>query len=74
MKRWMGAAVVVGFVALLVLVSVPGGQAADSKKEFVGSEKCKACHSEEFKSWKETYHSKMVQPRKGGILGVTTRS
>src|SRR5512137_921831 len=68
MKKWMGAAVIMGFVALLGLTTVPNGLAADSKKEFVGSEKCKACHGEEFKSWKESFHSKMVQPRKGGIL------
>jgi len=38
------------------------------KKDFVGSQKCQGCHSEEFKSWKATFHAKMVQPRKGGIL------
>jgi hypothetical protein len=42
--------------------------AADSRKEFVGSEKCKSCHAEEFKSWKTTFHARMLQPRKGGIL------
>lgn len=42
--------------------------AADSKKEFVGSEKCKRCHSEEFKSWKGTFHAKIVLPKKTGIL------
>jgi hypothetical protein len=68
MKKWIGAAVALGVVALLGLTDVPGGLAADRKKEFVGSERCKACHSEEFKSWKESFHSKMVQPRKGGIL------
>lgn len=41
---------------------------ADSKKEFVGSEKCMACHSEEYRSWKNTFHSKIVRYRKGGIL------
>jgi len=38
--------------------------AADPKKEFVGSDTCKKCHAVEYKSWKETYHSKMVRPKK----------
>ena len=42
--------------------------AADSKKEFVGSETCKKCHAEEYKSWKGTFHAKIVQPKKGGLL------
>jgi len=42
--------------------------AADPKNEFVGSEKCKNCHSEEYKSWKDTWHSKIVRPKKEGIL------
>jgi cytochrome c5 len=41
---------------------------ADVKQEFVGSEKCKSCHAEEFESWKGTFHAKMIMPRKGGIL------
>ena len=42
--------------------------AADPKKEFVGSDACKKCHAVEYKSWKETYHSKMVRTKKEGIL------
>jgi hypothetical protein len=51
-----------------VTMLATSAMAADSKKEFVGSEACKACHSEEYKSWKGTFHSKMVQTRKAGIL------
>lgn len=51
---------------LLGLAALAG--AADPKGEFVGSEKCKACHAEEYKSWKETWHSKMVRTKKEGIL------
>src|SRR6266568_2608100 len=51
-----------------VLLAAMPVLAADSKKEFVGSEACKKCHAEEFTSWKTTFHSKIVQPKKGGIL------
>lgn len=60
--------VVAGAAAVLMLGLTAGAGAADSKKEFVGSEKCKGCHAEEYKSWKGTFHAKMLQPRKGGIL------
>ena len=43
-------------------------KAAPAKKEFVGSEKCKSCHAEAYKSWKDTYHAKMVRTKKEGIL------
>lgn len=51
---------------MLGVVSLAG--AADSKGEFVGSDKCKKCHAEEFKSWKGTFHAKMVSSPKGGLL------
>ncbi len=28
---------------------------------YVGSDKCKKCHEDEFNPWKESYHSKMIQ-------------
>lgn len=62
-------------VGLGCVVAIAGGtsaavakQSAFKEKEFVGSEKCKKCHAEEFKSWKGTFHSKIVQKKKGGIL------
>ena len=33
----------------------------ENKREYVGSEKCKACHWREFDSWKHTLHSKFMQ-------------
>jgi hypothetical protein len=42
--------------------------AAERKTEFVGSQSCKSCHPQEFKSWKASYHSKIVMNKKGGIL------
>lgn len=51
-------------VALLATSALAGGD----KPAFVGSEACKKCHAEEFKSWKTTFHSKIIQPKKVGIL------
>ncbi len=58
--------IVVAGAMVMGLAALAG--AADSKKEFVGSEKCKACHSEEYNSWKDTFHAKMVRPKKAGLL------
>ncbi len=65
MKKQFAVTAAAG-VLMLGLTAVAG--AADPKGEFVGSEKCKACHSVEYKSWKDSWHSKMVQPKKSGIL------
>jgi hypothetical protein len=54
----------IGFLAVGVNAEVK----KDAKKEFVGSETCKTCHVTEFKSWKESYHSKMIRKRDDGIL------
>lgn len=61
------AAVLVVAICALTVAASPLA-AATVKQEFVGSERCKSCHAEEYKSWKGTFHAKMVQPRKGGIL------
>lgn len=54
----------VGTMVCAMLFSTPPASARD----FVGSKACKKCHAEEFKSWKGTFHSKIVQPKKTGIL------
>lgn len=56
-------------MAMCALAVAASPVAATTKTQgFVGSEKCKSCHAEEYKSWKGTFHAKMVQSRKGGIL------
>jgi len=60
-----------GSVVCGMLLAVAPAMAANhmkGAKEFAGSEACKKCHAEEFKSWKGTFHSKIVQPKKTGIL------
>ncbi|MBI5440347.1 MAG: hypothetical protein HY900_03950 [Deltaproteobacteria bacterium] len=58
------------FSAGLVLVAQAEAQPpkAASKPQYVGSQTCAKCHPDEYKSWKLTYHSKMVRKRDEGIL------
>ncbi|QWV99634.1 hypothetical protein KP005_10295 [Geomonas nitrogeniifigens] len=57
-----------GWLACGIVLSAAPAMALDSKNEFAGSEACKKCHTEEYNSWKETFHSKIVQTRRAGIL------
>jgi hypothetical protein len=48
--------------------SAGGASARSAAKRFVGSARCQRCHAEEFRSWKETFHARMVRPKDEGIL------
>jgi Cytochrome c554 and c-prime/Doubled CXXCH motif (Paired_CXXCH_1) len=48
--------------------AAPQGRMASSPKDFVGSAACQSCHPEEFRSWKETFHARMIRSRDEGIL------
>ena len=41
---------------------------APTKPAFVGSEKCGTCHTDEYKTWKDTNHNKMVRSTQDGLL------
>jgi nitrate/TMAO reductase-like tetraheme cytochrome c subunit len=58
----------VGGLALAVAVGCATMPASTAKNDFVGSEQCAGCHAQEYKTWKETYHARMVLPRKEGLL------
>jgi cytochrome c553 len=45
-----------------------GAQKGAAQKEFAGSAACQKCHPAEFKSWKDTFHSRIIRPREQGIL------
>jgi len=50
--------------------SALGKQAADIAAEFVGSEKCKACHQPEYKLWKGSHHDHaMGEASEKSVLG-----
>jgi len=57
-------------IAMVLVAGVSTSEAAKQKGkgDFIGSEACKKCHAEEYKSWKDSWHSKIVRPKKGGIL------
>ena len=38
------------------------------RDSFVGSERCGGCHVQEYETWKNSLHAKMVQPTGVGIL------
>lgn len=41
---------------------------AGARADFVGSQACAKCHAEAFKSWKESFHSKMLAAPTEGFL------
>ena len=49
-------------------ISASPSMAENKKPEFVGSERCGTCHKDEYNSWKETFHAKILQPTVGGML------
>ena len=49
--------------ALIIGLAAVAGAAKAPKKEFAGSESCKKCHAEEFKSWKTSFHSKLCRKK-----------
>ena len=56
-----------------VIAAFAGGCTTDPKMafgraDFIGSETCGKCHTAEYKTWQDTYHSKMVRPLKAGLL------
>jgi hypothetical protein len=63
--------VAVGLAAAAIVAlagCTTGTQVASVASEFAGSEKCGTCHAAEFKTWKDTYHAKMVQSPQDGLL------
>lgn len=53
----------VAAAAAAVTMSIVGGE---EEHEFVGSKKCKKCHSKQYKSWKETPKAKTFELLKPG--------
>jgi hypothetical protein len=58
--------------ALMVFQGCAGapktGATGAAAGEFAGSETCRQCHAEEYASWKESFHAKILQPAGSGIL------
>lgn len=67
MKAAMVLAMATAVVAAGILASC-GTMAPGTGSEFVGSAACQKCHKVEYKSWKESLHSKMMRKRDEGML------
>lgn len=65
--RWL--AVLGGAAAIAVgCATAPGLGGRVATADFVGSERCGGCHVSEYKTWKETWHAKMVRTAKDGLM------
>jgi nitrate/TMAO reductase-like tetraheme cytochrome c subunit len=58
----------VGGLVIAIAAGCATMRTGGTGSQFVGSEKCAACHAAEYKTWKETNHAKMVRPLKEGLL------
>ena len=67
-RRGLLTILAVGGLAIAVAVGCATMRTGGAGSQFVGSEKCAACHAAEYKTWKETNHAKMVRPLKEGLL------
>ena len=68
MKRYLWAVLAVLATLGVVIagcVTGPGGPTADG---FVGSQACQKCHQAEYRTWHESYHSKMIRTLRDGLL------
>jgi len=69
--RKMTSRALLGVAAVALAVSFgcttePMKSVSDAR--FVGSETCGTCHQEQYKTWKDSYHAKMVRPKDVAIL------
>jgi predicted CXXCH cytochrome family protein len=66
LRLWSGVALLLaGMVAVPGCVTTSGTPTADG---FVGSAACQKCHQAEYRTWKDTWHSKMVRTPKEGLV------
>lgn len=58
-------------VALAAVLILTAGVLAAESAQYVGSKTCAVCHSQQYKDWQSSLHSKMVQDPKvpGAIVG-----
>jgi len=55
-------------VVFLAACAMFGAVEPGSNNGFSGSEKCRACHAQEYVSWQDSWHSKIVRPKQGAML------
>jgi len=57
-----------GGLALAIAVGCATMRPGGAGNQFVGSEKCAGCHAQEYKTWQDTNHAKMIRPLKVALL------
>lgn len=66
--RWVRYAVAtVAVVAAFWMMGFPAAAYAATGDRAAASEKCRGCHVNESKTWKESYHNKMVRSARDGL-------
>ncbi len=63
-SRLLSRSVRVALAAAVIFVN--GALAAEAG--YAGSAACAKCHEDEYKSWQQSYHSKMIRPKNDAIL------
>ena len=61
-------ALAAGAIAAALLSACSTESTRSAQAQFVGSEKCSSCHSQEYATWKNSWHAKMVRPAKAALL------
>jgi hypothetical protein len=64
--RW--AALLTAVVGAALFSGCSTDSSSASGKTFVGSDKCGGCHANEYATWKDTYHNKMVRTPREALL------
>jgi len=60
----LATVVLMGLTAVWCKVLVYGGE-PDKNAKYIGSKKCRSCHTKEYKTWKATKHSKTFDQLEG---------
>jgi nitrate/TMAO reductase-like tetraheme cytochrome c subunit len=66
--RTFNALAAAAALAALVVGCTTDPKMATPAATFVGSEKCAGCHADEYKTWKDTLHAKMIRTPREALL------
>jgi hypothetical protein len=67
--RTFNALAAAAALAALVVGCTTDPKMATPAATFVGSETCGGCHTDEYKTWKDTLHAKMIRTPRGVAPG-----
>jgi cytochrome c554/c'-like protein len=67
LQHWVTGLVAAAVVALTGCTT-DGTVSAEAGDQLESAEKCATCHPQQFASWKQTYHARMVRTAPEGVL------